>query len=130
MAQKTEQEIEELKETWLKDPQWDIEETEGFEDHYEDLKAYRLMIEAQAESALKKKRKERAEYVRFVTGIGNADEETLQSLMTWKEIVHYSHRSNREGDRLGILDAQVNATLLQAAQLKRIADALEKLSEK
>jgi hypothetical protein len=31
-----------LKEQWLRDPCWAIEETEGFEDHREELLAYRL----------------------------------------------------------------------------------------
>lgn len=29
----------------MSDPIWDIEETEGFEDHYEELKAFRLKWE-------------------------------------------------------------------------------------
>jgi hypothetical protein len=37
---KSRDEIEDLKRQWRKDPHWDIEETEGFEAHREELKAY------------------------------------------------------------------------------------------
>lgn len=43
---KTPEEIEDLKRRWLSDPCWDIENTSGFEAHVEELKAYRLDIEA------------------------------------------------------------------------------------
>jgi hypothetical protein len=35
-------EVRELKANWKSDPIWDIEDTEGFEDHKVELKAYRL----------------------------------------------------------------------------------------
>jgi hypothetical protein len=44
---KTPQEIEKLKHAWCCDPCWDIEDTEGFEDHKEELKAYREKCEAE-----------------------------------------------------------------------------------
>jgi chromosome segregation ATPase len=40
MAEKTRAEIEHLKQNWLDDPCWDIERTEGFEDHHDELKAF------------------------------------------------------------------------------------------
>ena len=39
-------EIKALKENWKSDPIWDIENTEGFEDHKVELKDYRLAMEA------------------------------------------------------------------------------------
>lgn len=42
----TQQEIQDLKHDWWADPIWDLEETEGFEDHREELLAYRLECEA------------------------------------------------------------------------------------
>lgn len=42
----TELEIYELKCEWMDDPHWDLEETEGFEDHYEELLAFRKQCEA------------------------------------------------------------------------------------
>lgn len=37
---KTKAEIDELKRNWSNDPIWDIEETEGFDDHWEELHAF------------------------------------------------------------------------------------------
>jgi hypothetical protein len=45
----TEREIQELKESWLQDPCWGIELTEGFEDHCEELLQYRKEMEKQWE---------------------------------------------------------------------------------
>lgn len=38
---KTLEEIADLKASWEADGTWDIEDTEGFEDHYDELLAYR-----------------------------------------------------------------------------------------
>ena len=46
---RTKDEICRLKTNWCSDPCWDIEETEGFEAHYDELLAYRKEIEAQRE---------------------------------------------------------------------------------
>jgi hypothetical protein len=46
MATKTHEEIEELKQQWVSDPCWDIEETEGFESHRDELKRFSLDMEA------------------------------------------------------------------------------------
>jgi hypothetical protein len=42
---RTRQEIAELKENWLKDPCWDIEDTEGFEAHKPLLLKFRHDVE-------------------------------------------------------------------------------------
>lgn len=46
MTQRTPEEIEALKREWRKDPIWDIEDTEGFEAHYDELRAYHAEMEA------------------------------------------------------------------------------------
>jgi hypothetical protein len=43
---KTIEEIEALKRDWKNDPVWDIETTEGFEDHTNDLLAFRKECES------------------------------------------------------------------------------------
>ena len=43
---KTEEEIRALKANWQADPLWDIEETEGFEEHRAELLAFRLKCQA------------------------------------------------------------------------------------
>jgi hypothetical protein len=45
MSEKTHDEIEALKKNWLNDPCWDIEDTEGFEEHHDELYIYRLEME-------------------------------------------------------------------------------------
>lgn len=42
---KTREEINDLKAQWLDDPCWDIEGTEGFEEHYKELLDFRLDTE-------------------------------------------------------------------------------------
>jgi len=43
---KSQEEIEALKNDWLKDSIWDIEETHGFEAHYDELLEFRLSQQA------------------------------------------------------------------------------------
>lgn len=49
--QRTAAELEDLKAQWEADPCWDIEETEGFEAHYDELFAYRKQKIAEWEQA-------------------------------------------------------------------------------
>lgn len=56
---KTREEVEKLKEIWLKDGCWEIEETPGFEEYYEELKAFSQETQEkfkQAEIAMFEKR--------------------------------------------------------------------------
>lgn len=43
----THREIQDLKTQWIEDPSWDIEDTEGFEKHRDELISWRKHIEAQ-----------------------------------------------------------------------------------
>jgi hypothetical protein len=47
---KTPQEISALKKDWESDPCWDIEDTEGFEAHREELLAFSLQHQAKCEA--------------------------------------------------------------------------------
>ena len=47
---RTTEEIEALKASWRDDPIWDIEDSEGFELHRDELRAYRLECEARWKS--------------------------------------------------------------------------------
>ena len=47
---KTREDVEALKKNWLADPCWDIEETEGFEEFYAELYAFRLANEREWET--------------------------------------------------------------------------------
>lgn len=57
----TTNEIESLKKSWRYDPCWDIENTEGFEEHKEELLAYRLGIEKEWQEREDKRINERAD---------------------------------------------------------------------
>lgn len=43
------EDLKQLKDNWILDPCWDIEETEGFEKYYEELKKFRLKKEKEWE---------------------------------------------------------------------------------
>lgn len=42
---KTRRDIEQLKAAWQRDPLWDLEGTEGFEAHEDELRQFRLTVE-------------------------------------------------------------------------------------
>lgn len=138
MTTRTPHEIEKLKNDWAKDPCWDIETTSGFEDHKEELLAFRKQIEAEWEDKFVACQAERREHIMNLTGIGKADPDILDNLSTWGEIERALESQDRYiGDfakfesivMAELAMAQVRATLLQAAQLKRIADALESMDD-
>ena len=51
----TREDIERLKANWCGDPCWDIEHTEGFEAHEEELREYRLAMQAKWDAESKQK---------------------------------------------------------------------------
>lgn len=125
--EKTIEEIEALKEEWAKDPIWDIEETDGFEAYAEELLVWREARSQQIESKIAERNATHAALVREQTGVLDAD--IVSSLHTWNEIEFDIKRAeaNAATHEVYLQAAQVRATLLQAAQLKRIADALASL---
>lgn len=129
---KTQEEIEALKSNWIKDPCWDIEDTEGFEDHKEELLAYRLQIEADIQEEAVERAERRKRVVHMDTGIHR--QEVAGVIHTFAEIEahtesqgnYIAYASTREMiTQLELMQTQVRATLLLAAQVQRIADLLE-----
>lgn len=57
MAKRTREEIEALKDDWLADGCWDIEDSIGFEEHREELLAFRKKIEKKREEAMEAEEK-------------------------------------------------------------------------
>lgn len=123
MATKTIEEIQALKDDWLKDPCWDIEDTEGFEEHKDELLAYHKQVDAEWEEKARKRADARARMMKEETGI--TDPATAQTLYTFSEIELALERSDREMELDQAQVQLVRATLLLAAQMKRIADVLE-----
>lgn len=120
--QKTSEEIQALKDGWTKDPCWDIEDTEGFEDHHDELLAWREDLENKHRLAANARRELRLEKVKNVTGI--LDDAIADHIFTFEEI---ESDLDRQG-QLGIARAQVRASLLIAAQIKRVGDILQDMS--
>lgn len=126
---KTNEEIQALKDNWRKEPNWEIEYTEGFEDHFEDLLAFRKEQEHEWQILAEENRKHRANVVSVETGITNPD--IQQNVNTFREIEKEVDEGVRNAECIAdlIAGSQVRATLLLAAQVARIADALEKRNE-
>lgn len=60
---RTQEEIEQLKRDWNRDPCWDIEGTVGFEEHREELLMYRLRCKAEADADLYAEKVKKAEAI-------------------------------------------------------------------
>lgn len=133
---KTQEEIDALKASWLKDPCWDIEETPGFEEHEDELTAFHKEQEAIWEKeALDRKVERRAKFGAW-TGIHDID--LAGALFTFEEIENELARLDGQiGDggsaaaycQFVIAREQVRATLLLAAEVKRVGDLLEEKIE-
>ena len=127
----TQEQIEKLKADWRNDPCWDIEDTEGFEDHKEELLAYRKQVKAEWEQKARERADKRAKKMKEETGI--TDQAAALYLKTFAEIEIDLHVDRLIGEAstpselaaLEIQRAGVRATLLLAAQMKRIADVLK-----
>lgn len=104
--------IEALKENWLKDPIWDIEKTEGFEDHTEELLAFRKEQEAKWEAQREEQEKQTFEY--RAKGIREA-----------LKMDPIDVSSNPDFANIVIMKQQVLATLLLAEQLKYLNDTFD-----
>ncbi len=124
-----------MKQSWVEDPCWDLENTEGFEEHKEELKAFRLENEIEWQLALEDKRLKRASLVREQTGVVDAN--IVSALHTWGEIegrvssldcMIHEFEIRDELVYAQLMQAQVRATLLMAAQMERIADSLDKMT--
>jgi hypothetical protein len=129
MATKTVEEIDALKLNWIKDPCWDIEETEGFEEHKDELLTFRQKIEKEAHARVHRMNEEKKEW------IGDHDPLDLIKSITLpfeieSTLAALDHQVGDCGSAVAyanfeISRAQVRTNLLIAIQLKRIAQILE-----
>lgn len=123
----TKEAIKQLKDSWVKDPCWDIETTEGFEDHIDELKHFRIV----QEEIWNKERLEREELEKNKTF-----QQRVEDLR--QEIKDSDHRLDILLGRLGadsqlelalIGSMQIKATLLLAEQVSIVVDLLEPLAK-
>ena len=129
---KTTKEIQALKDDWIKNPIYDIENVEGFSDHVEELLDFKQQIEAELEAKRIERKDARATLVREQTGVVEID--IVSALYTFGEIEgkvasldrYIPNLENFTDTVIAELEqTQIRTNLLIAAQLKRIADALE-----
>lgn len=106
--EKTQQEIQALKDNWLNDPIWEIERTEGFEEYAPELKVFREEWEAKWKADQEE-------------GIKLTFKFQAQQILTALETAN-----GKTADRT-LAVQQVKATLLLAEQVKRVADGLDDL---
>ena len=126
---KTPEEIQTLKDSWVKDPCWDIEKSEDFEEHEEELFQFRMQMEALWQEKDVARLKARKEKIASETGVN--DPLLADALFTFVEIENIVERSLKsESPRHDTDVAQVRATLLLAAQVKRIADLFEEVIDR
>jgi len=128
----TDKELNQLKESWKRDPIWDIEDTCGFEEHHDELLEWRRQYEAEQNKRYEEGIARRARTVQVETGISNAS--IAQDICTYGIIEGHVAAQDRMIDELDDKSAlvqarlkqnEIRALLLLAAQVQRVADALE-----
>jgi hypothetical protein len=111
---KTREEVEALKSSWSKDPCWDIEETEGFEDHQEELLAFRNEHESRRQAIWQEKQKKTFEY-------------KAESIIDDLPVITSNLTDKAGVCALLLAEQQVKATVLLAEQVKRVGDLLDQM---
>ena len=117
----TKEEIENLKNDWVKDPCWEIETTEGFEEHWDELLEYRKKMEAKWNEYYTKLNKAREE-------INNDKQKTFRDWL----IMSIAQGALQDKPREDSVTKDVNIT---ATNIILLADAIvtqlakEKLAE-
>ena len=125
----TQDEIEKLKKNWLKDPCWDLELTEGFEEHEVELLAFRKEHDIEVQQKEEDRIARRARVVEIDTDITKPS--AAQSIRTYKEIETGVRNIEKGTDDpvANMMAYQVRATLLLAAQTQRVANGIWELIE-
>ena len=117
------EELEALKRNWVQDPCWDIEDTEGFEDYYEELLAFRLDMEQQWEQ---KKRERLTNLARQIgwgdnTEIAQDFDKNIRSARYWKKNAQeaLAFYLKAEGEQINDINYLVECLLNAAVILAR-----------
>jgi hypothetical protein len=118
---RTDAEIRVLKDVWQQDPTWDIEDTEGFEEHREALREWRLAFEAELEEREEMLLAQRAQRGRRSVEMQDAMERRViderryrtLALRDFRELMFYVRAPNT--DELENLVASIVDNMLQAA---------------
>lgn len=105
---KTPAEIAALKRNWLADPCWDIEDTEGFEAHRDELQEWRFSLEIEAQQRQERLVRDRA----FTLGVSG-------NLALAGVILHLEQRIRDFERRVSELEAQRPAAISISEELAR-----------
>lgn len=128
---KTNEEIQKLKDNWLIDPSWDIEKTDGFEDHFQELLTFRKETESRWDAEKIEAMRERGTNFGEWTGIYDLD--LADCLFTYKEIENEVAQQDRyigefasieDQVKVELMQAQIRATLLLTAQIQKMNELL------
>lgn len=109
---KTREDVEALKDNWLKDPMWDLADTPGFEEYHSELDKFQDEQEAKWKAAREEKEKQSFEY-------------RAKAILTKLETNPVDAALNPDLHTLLIAKQQVKATLLLAEQVQKVAEILE-----
>jgi hypothetical protein len=97
---KSRTEVEALKHNWLRDAIWDIEETEGFEEYKEELKAFRIKTEQEWKSKEYNRLHNRA----VSLGIDNLGDGESKQLELMKYLENLERAINNLAERISKLE--------------------------
>lgn len=97
---RTDKEIEELKREWCDDPCWDLESTEGFEAHHDELKSFSDKHKAEWKAKLNKRRE--AEEARLRADFEKLGDDALFSI--FKMVMSLKEDLNKANDRIHNLE--------------------------
>jgi hypothetical protein len=128
---KTREEVEALKRNWLKDPIYDLATVEGFEEYHGELDKFQDEQEAKWKAEADKKLTNKASDL----GVSKEEAKHLSSFeKIERELRLLDFQIGDGGSAIGwanfvIAREQVRATLLLAAQVKRVGDFLEEKFE-
>lgn len=123
MSKRTKEELEALKQSWINDPIWDIEDTEGFGEHILELKAFRKEQEEKWETI-------RQEKVRL--SFDHRAGQILDELDATDARVgrNKSRYSDIDIESLVIAIQHARAVILLSEQVNRIAEAMQDMNER
>lgn len=122
---KTRRQIDELIASWRDDRGWDIEDSEGFEEHREELLAVRLKIEAAEDAAAARRREEE------IAAVMERAVAILPTTADDKHPIPTQDLARTPGSTIHLLLRMVAEIVLPLQQrLERQAEDIERLQER
>lgn len=133
----TPEQIQKLKDNWSQDPCWDIEDTEGFEAHKEELLAFRRQKEAEWEirriARLESQAKELGVDLRTAERVSDLQAQADTEIRHAKNLLsHYMHMAlpclnlDNHSEIISICDHIVNAAKCETMRQFEIDRAIER----